>query len=126
MFAKLDKPLLNHIAFQSQLYKALAHRFLALNAWSKDDYGIAIAHLNAAVALLKQKGQGCMPPLEGALQSAASDLNMLRADVSALLASYAKDNSSIYYASVPAEPEPLPEPLVSDACLSALCCSLIL
>jgi hypothetical protein len=50
----------------------------------------------------------------GALQGASPDLNMLRADVAALLASYAKDNSTIYYASVPAEPEPLPEPLVSE------------
>jgi hypothetical protein len=67
MFSKLDKPLLSHIAFQTQLFRALAHRFLALNSWSKDDYGIAIAHLNAAAAaLLKQsRGQGGMPPLEG-------------------------------------------------------------
>lgn len=92
--------MLSHMAFQSQLQRALARLLLASSAWAKEAYGSAIAHQRAGAALLKSL------PNDAA---AAADIKALKEEAAAALKVYERDNASIYYDAVPPAAEALPD-----------------
>lgn len=116
-YDKLASGFLVYIAFQQNLFKALAYRFLAEAAWAKDQYGVGLALMIQACTFIAERNDVVsvgLPPLSGPLRSIHNEIRALQAETRALLTSYQKDNNSIYFELVPAVDtlDPLPEPVV--------------
>lgn len=110
-------PLTMFLAFQITLFKALANRFAAADAWAKADYGTAIGYQQRAATLLRERADISspgLPPTVGQLGLVDGDLTSLRNEVAQTLKGYLSDNNSVYFSAVPAEDAlpPLPKHIV--------------
>ncbi|CAM9378240.1 unnamed protein product [Pylaiella littoralis] len=116
-YSKLDSPFLVHITFQQCIFRGMAYRFLAENAWAKDQYGVGLAYMVQACKYVEERRDTVsvgLPPLAGPLRSINQDLRTLQGEFRGLRDSYAKENNSIFYESVPEVDmlDPLPQPVV--------------
>eukprot|EP00903_Cladosiphon_okamuranus_P015926 g14711.t1 len=116
-YKKLDSPFLVHISFQQCMFRGLAYRFLAENAWAKDEYGVGLAYMIQACKYVEERRDAVsvgLPPLAGPLRNIANDLKTLQGEFRQLRDTYAKENNSIYYEPVPELDmlDPLPQPVV--------------
>ncbi|CAM9863696.1 unnamed protein product [Ectocarpus sp. 6 AP-2014] len=116
-YHKLDSPFLVHISFQQCMFRGLAYRFLAENAWAKDEYGVGLAYMTQACKYVEERRDAVsvgLPPLAGPLRNISHDLKTLQGEFRQLRDAYAKDNNSIYYEPVPDLDmlDPLPQPVV--------------
>mmetsp|Transcript_12297 Transcript_12297/g.18421 ORF Transcript_12297/g.18421 Transcript_12297/m.18421 type:complete len:403 (+) Transcript_12297:32-1240(+) len=103
-YSKIGMPFLAHISLQSSLHRAMADSFLAADAWIKSQYGLAIAHQKRAIVIFNK-----LPvPYNTSINF---DLQNVRVESLSILESYEKDNSSIYFETIP-EPNPLPDGLI--------------
>lgn len=89
----------------SALYRALAYRFLAIAHWEKEDHGTAIGLLLQAEIMLKARRDGISSGLSGIeesrfLSAFKPQLEILRREVSSMLTSWKRDNSTIYFAGI--------------------------
>jgi BRO1-like domain len=105
---RIDKDFFTLITFQVSLQKALSLYFYARSLWGEQsDYGMAIAVLSEATVHLRTKDSPTsatgMPDVAKipALKALTKDLNDLRGHMGHLLHLWEKDNSSIYFESVP-------------------------
>lgn len=115
VFAKLDRPLLVHMALMQQVFKAVGLQHMAALHWSKDEYGTAIAFSRKAQAALAPRASDTsegVPPAAALGNMLAMDISALRDQATATLNAYEKDNRTIYYCPVPATTDPLPEPVI--------------
>ncbi|KAG7344225.1 BRO1-like domain containing protein [Nitzschia inconspicua] len=105
---RIDKDFFTLITFQVSLQKALSLYFYARSLWEQQsEYGLAIAVLSEATVHLRTKESPTsptgmpdvakIPPLK----ALTKDLNDLRGHMGHLLHLWEKDNSSIYFESVP-------------------------
>jgi hypothetical protein len=105
---RIDKDFFTLVSFQVSLQKALSLYFHARSLWEQQSqYGLAIAVLSEATVHLRTKDSPTsatgLPDVAKvpALQALTKDLNDLRGHVGQLLHCWEKDNSSIYFESVP-------------------------
>lgn len=106
LITRMDPDIFALISFQVALQKSLSLYFQARAMWDKADYGIAIALLSEATKeLAVQKGTSGpgVPDIKKNPNLAAleSELKDLRFHMKKLLTLYEKDNSSVYFESVP-------------------------
>jgi len=105
--SRIEKEFFTLIKFQCALQKSLTYYFQARSVWDQGDYGLAIALLSEATVFLrtedssnKNKGipdVGKIP----ALQALLGDLNHLRSHMGTVLREWEKDNSNIFFDTVP-------------------------
>ena len=105
---RIEKDFFTLVTFQISLQKALSLYFYARSLWEQEgDYGLAIACLSEATVHLRTKDNANaatgMPDVakNAALKALTTDLNDLRSHMGHLLHLWEKDNSAIYFESVP-------------------------
>jgi hypothetical protein len=105
---RIEKDFFTLVTFQVSLQKALSLYFYARSLWEQEgDYGLAIAMLSEATVHLRTKDSPTaatgMPDVakNAALKALTTDLNDLRSHMGKLLHVWEKDNSSVYFESVP-------------------------
>ena len=104
---RMDKDFFVLMAFQTGIQLALSLYFQAQAAWEQDDnYGIAIALMSEATIALKTRESILLPGLPDITKTPAliplkKDLLEFRKHCNLLLSTWEKDNSCIYFASVP-------------------------
>jgi BRO1-like domain len=105
--ARIEKDFFTLVTFQIQLQKALSLYFYGRSLWETEhQYGLAIAFLSEATLELKTRssetGKG-VPEVSKipALRGLHDDLIDLRGHMNALLKSWEKDNSNVYFEPVP-------------------------
>lgn len=106
LMTRIDKDIFALLSFQVALQKSLSLYFQARALWDKADYGTAISLLSHATVELKNQkggsGPGVPDPSQNkALKPLASELTDLRDHMNKLLHSWEKDNSTVYFESVP-------------------------
>ncbi|CAB9531207.1 expressed unknown protein [Seminavis robusta] len=106
LMTRVDKDIFALINFQVALQKSLSLYFQARALWEKADYGNAISLLSQATVELKteKSGQGQGVPdvtQNKALKPLKDELTDLRNHYNKLLHSWEKDNSTVYFESVP-------------------------
>jgi len=115
-YEKFPRPMLVHVAFHQFFFRAIGFKFLALACFDAGKYGEAVAYMNKANLFLqtrKDSSSPGLPPLSGPLDTITHALLLIQKDVSILAQTYAKDNQTIYFdtvpssESLPAEPEKL-------------------
>jgi hypothetical protein len=105
--SRIDKDFFTLVTFQISLQRALSLYFHARSLWEQQsEYGLAIAMLSEATINLRTRdsaGSQGMPDVakNAALKGLTNDLNDLREHMGKLLHSWEKDNSSVYFESVP-------------------------
>ncbi len=104
---RIEKDFFTLINFQMTLQKSLSYYFHARSLWDTGDYGLAIAILSEATVLLRtedssSKGKG-MPDVAkiASLSALTGDLNQLRSHMGLLLREWEKDNSNVFFETVP-------------------------
>ncbi|CAM9910222.1 unnamed protein product, partial [Phaeothamnion confervicola] len=114
-YSNLDPTFLVHVTLVSEVYRAMAYRFLAIHAWSQDRFGTGVALMREAVKHLSERRDITsvgVPKLEagGPLTSLAPALQTLRREFQQLQSNYLADNNKVYYDPVPAtaDLDPLP------------------
>lgn len=105
--SRIEKDFFTLINFQITLQKALSYYFQARSVWDQGDYGLAIAILSEATVFLRtedpsSKKRG-MPDVAkiSALSALIGDLNDLRSHMGRLLREWEKDNSNVFFETVP-------------------------
>lgn len=105
--SRIEKEFFTLIKFQITLQKSLTYYFQARSVWDQGDYGLAIALLSEATVFLRTEdssstNQG-MPDVGKipALQALLGDLNHLRSHMGTVLREWEKDNSNIFFETVP-------------------------
>lgn len=105
--ARIEKDFFTLVSFQTVLQKSLSDYFYARSVWDQGDYGLAIALLSEATVYLRTEDasgttQG-MPDVARipALQALLGDLNDLRSHMGRLLREWEKDNSNVFFETVP-------------------------
>lgn len=106
LLTRMDKDIFSLITFQIGLQKSLSLYFQARALWDKSDYGIAISLLSQATVELQtqQGGSGVgIPDVKKApaLKPLDKELTDLRDHMNKLLHMWEKDNSAVYFESVP-------------------------
>jgi len=107
-YCRFEQPFLEYLTFHVNLQKGLSNYFLARNVWDKaEDYGDAIAMMKEAQKSLATRSSITSPGLpeidsrSSSLRNIVPEINAMRNHVSQLLASWTKDNSTIYFCKVP-------------------------
>jgi len=104
--SRMDPSFLTLITFSINVQRAISLYFLARSLWSASEYGVAIAALSEATVAMRTRtsptGRG-LPEIEGngPLQSLVAEINSFRLHMNALLKSWEKDNSLVYFDKVP-------------------------
>ena len=104
--SRMDPDFFTLIALQINVQKSLSLYFQARDQWEQDQHGIAIALLSESGVALRDRPH---PTADGipdvhqsaSLQPLAGDLKDLRGHLALLLRAWEKDNSSVYFESVP-------------------------
>lgn len=104
--ARIEKEFFILIDFQSTLQKALTYYFQARSIWDEGDYGMAIAILSEATVFLRTKESPLKPGMPDvakipALSALLGDLNDLRSHMGLVLREWEKDNSNVFFETVP-------------------------
>mmetsp|Transcript_26118 Transcript_26118/g.47392 ORF Transcript_26118/g.47392 Transcript_26118/m.47392 type:complete len:217 (+) Transcript_26118:658-1308(+) len=102
----LSPSFLTLITFSINVQRAISLYFLARSLWTACEYGVAISALSEATVAMRTRssptGRG-LPEIEpnGPLQSLVGEMNGFRMHMGALLNSWEKDNSLVYFDKVP-------------------------
>mmetsp|Transcript_26711 Transcript_26711/g.62748 ORF Transcript_26711/g.62748 Transcript_26711/m.62748 type:complete len:427 (-) Transcript_26711:75-1355(-) len=105
--SRIEKEFFTLINFQITLQKSLTYYFQARSVWDQGDYGLAIAMLSEATVFLRTEDSSSnkrgMPDLARipALSALIGDLNHLRSHMGLLLREWEKDNSNVFFETVP-------------------------
>mmetsp|Transcript_29709 Transcript_29709/g.63630 ORF Transcript_29709/g.63630 Transcript_29709/m.63630 type:complete len:428 (-) Transcript_29709:159-1442(-) len=105
--SRIEKDFFTLVNFQITLQKSLSYYFHARSKWDEGDYGLAIALLSEATVFLrtedKNSKQRRMPDVAKipALQPMLGDLNDLRSHMGLVLREWEKDNSNVFFETVP-------------------------
>lgn len=105
--ARIEKDFFTLINFQITLQKALSYYFQARSIWDEGEYGLAIAILSEATVFLRTEDSSSkirgMPDVAkvASLALLIGDLNDLRSHMGLLLREWEKDNSNVFFDSVP-------------------------
>jgi hypothetical protein len=105
--SRMDKDFFTLLTLQVSVQKSLSLYFQARNLWEQDDHGMAIALLSEATVVLRQRDTSAsehgVPDVSriAALRALADDLKDLRGHMALLLRAWEKDNSQVYFESVP-------------------------
>lgn len=103
--ARLDKDFFTLLAFQIAVQKSLSLYFQARDQWNKMEYGIAIALMSEASVALRTRDSDDspgVPEIQGTpLKILKADLDDLRTHFAKVLRCWEKDNSSVFFQSVP-------------------------
>jgi hypothetical protein len=105
--ARIEKDFFTLVNFQITLQKALSYYFQARNLWDQADYGLAIAILSEATVFLRTEDKSSkkrgMPDVAkiAALSALIGDLNDLRSHMGRVLCEWEKDNSNVFFETVP-------------------------
>jgi len=108
LMTRIDKDIFSLISFQVALQKSLSLYFQGRALWEKSDYGNAISLLSQATVELKTQKGGAGPGVPDVTQNKAlkplsDELTDLRDHMNKLLHLWERDNSSVYFESVPQE-----------------------
>jgi|EP00979_Chaetoceros_neogracilis_P018203 hypothetical protein len=105
--SRMDPEFFTLMTFQIEVQKSLSLYFHARHYWEKElDYGLAIAMLNKALSMMRVRdtptGRG-LPEIKAKspLKAVEKDLNDVKKHMQKVLHAWEKDNSGIYYDSVP-------------------------
>ena len=106
---RIEKDFFTLVNFQITLQKALSYYFHARSVWDAGDYGLGIALLSEATIFLRTEDPSSKPKKPGmpdvaripALRALLGDLNDLRQHMGLVLREWEKDNSSVYFETVP-------------------------
>lgn len=102
--ARLDDDFLKLVQVQIQVQKSLTLYFQARMLWDSLEYGLGIAMMSDATTAISPRdsasSEGLPAPTPG-LKPLGKDLKDLREHMLELLRSWEKDNSSVYFTSVP-------------------------
>jgi len=105
--ARIEKDFFTLINFQITLQKALSYYFQARSTWDTGEHGLAIAILSEATVFLRTEDSSSktrgMPDVAkvASLALLIGDLNDLRSHMGLLLREWEKDNSNVFFDSVP-------------------------
>ena len=105
--SRIEKEFFTLINFQITLQKSLTYYFQARSIWDQGDYGLAIALLSEATVFLRTEDSSSskrgMPDVAKipALSALVGDLNHLRSHMGMLLREWEKDNSNVFFETVP-------------------------
>ena len=104
--SRMDKDFFTLVSFQQNIHSALSLYFQARALWETTDYGIAIALMSEATVALRTRdavGSRGLPDISRApaLKALNPDLQNMRAHCRKVLATWEKDNNSVYYNTVP-------------------------
>jgi BRO1-like domain len=103
--SRLDPDFFILISFQINLQKSLSLYFQARDLWNKTEYGNAIALLSDATVALRtrdsESGEGVPEIARTPLKVLKEDLEDLRTHMAVMLRQWEKDNSSVFFHSVP-------------------------
>eukprot|EP00536_Pseudo-nitzschia_multiseries_P002221 jgi/Psemu1/182951/e_gw1.29.159.1 len=105
--SRIEKDFFTLVNFQITLQKSLSYYFYARSIWDLGDYGLAIAVLSEATVYLRTEDKSSdkrgMPDVAKipALQALLGDLNDLRSHMGLLLREWEKDNSNVFFETVP-------------------------
>merc|ERR1712087_895635 len=104
---RIEKDFFTLVNFQMTLQKSLSYYFHARSIWDQGDYGLAIAILSEATVLLRtedssKKGKGIPDVAKiASLSALIGDLNQLRSHMGLVLREWEKDNSNVFFETVP-------------------------
>merc|ERR1712137_646784 len=106
---RIEKDFFTLVNFQITLQKALSYYFHARSVWDTGDYGLAVALLSEATIFLRTEDPNSKPKKRGipdvaripALSALIGDLNDLRQHMGLVLREWEKDNSNVFFESVP-------------------------
>jgi hypothetical protein len=105
--SRIEKDFFTLVNFQIALQKSLCYYFQARSMWDKGDYGLAIAILSEATVYLRteevsstKKGMPDVAKIPS-LQALTGDLNDLRSHMGNVLREWEKDNSNVFFETVP-------------------------
>ncbi|KAL9180974.1 hypothetical protein ACHAXT_009779 [Thalassiosira profunda] len=104
--SKMDPSFLTLITFSINVQRAISLYFLARSLWNAGEYGNAIAALSEATVAMRTRTSPTsrgLPEIEpnGPLQSLVGEMNGFRLHMGAMLKSWEKDNSLVYFTKVP-------------------------
>lgn len=105
--SRIEKDFFTLVNFQITLQKSLCYYFYARSTWDEGDYGLAIAILSEATVYLRTEDSSStkrgMPDVAKipSLQALTGDLNDLRSHMGNLLREWEKDNSNVFFETVP-------------------------
>lgn len=105
--SRIEKDFFTLVNFQITLQKSLCCYFHARSIWDQGDYGLAIAILSEATVFLRTEVSSSdkrgMPDVAKipSLQAILGDLNDLRSHMGRLLREWEKDNSNVFFETVP-------------------------
>eukprot|EP01113_Clastostelium_recurvatum_P019495 TRINITY_DN2298_c0_g2_i1.p2 TRINITY_DN2298_c0_g2~~TRINITY_DN2298_c0_g2_i1.p2 ORF type:complete len:155 (-),score=30.88 TRINITY_DN2298_c0_g2_i1:46-510(-) len=92
--------LASYASLSAGIFNAETLKFLAVDAYKNNQYGLAIGYVNAALRTIEAEAaklaRSCPPQLEGI----NSQLKSKRAELADLSARYTKDNDTIYFEQV--------------------------
>ena len=104
---RIEKDFFTLVNFQITLQKSLSYYFHARSVWDAGDYGLAIAILSESTVFLRtddptSKKRG-MPDVSkiASLSALIGDLNDLRSHMGLVLREWEKDNSNVFFDTVP-------------------------
>jgi len=105
--SRIEKDFFTLVNFQITLQKALCYYFHARSTWDQGDYGLAIAILSEATVFLrtedlssKKRGIPDVAKITS-LSAMLGDLNDLRSHMGMVLREWEKDNSNVFFETVP-------------------------
>lgn len=104
--SKMDPNFLTLITFSVNVQRAISLYFLARSLWVASEYGVAIAAMSEATVAMRTRTSPTsrgLPEIEpnGPLQSLVGEMNGFRLHMGAMLKSWEKDNSLVYFDKVP-------------------------
>jgi len=105
--SRIEKDFFTLVNVQITLQKALSYYFQARSIWDQGDYGLAIAILSEATVFLRTEDASSqkrgIPDVAkiASLSALIGDLNLLRSHMGLLLREWEKDNSNVFFETVP-------------------------
>ncbi|OEU16932.1 hypothetical protein FRACYDRAFT_208570 [Fragilariopsis cylindrus CCMP1102] len=105
--SRIEKDFFTLVNFQITLQKSLCYYFQARSMWDQGDYGLAIAILSESTVYLRTEEisstKNGMPDVAKipSLQALTGDLNDLRSHMGNVLREWEKDNSNVFFETVP-------------------------
>jgi hypothetical protein len=104
--SRMDKDFFTLVTLQINIQKSLSLYFQGRGAWDKDNHGLAIALLSEATVALRTRESTAADGVPDVRQTPAllpldKDLKDLRSHMSAVLHTWEKDNSHVYFQKVP-------------------------
>ena len=105
--SRIEKDFFTLVNFQITLQQALSYYFQARSTWDSGDYGMAIAILSESTIFLRTTDSSNpktgIPNLAkvASLSALIGDLNDLRAHMGKVLHEWEKDNSNVFFETVP-------------------------